>query len=177
MSDSATPCPFLESELGGRVARAAHAENDRGETDTREHVTLNCWAAGYPRGRVGGGPGNRGDLGGATAGLTKHPLYHVWRAMIDRCENPNVPWFRHYGALGVTVWGPWHDSARFFADIEAGIGPRPPGRTPGGLALWSIDRFPDPAGDYVPWNIRWATWLQQARNKRSTAVTVRVKNS
>lgn len=59
----------------------------------------------------------------------------------------------------------WHDLAAFNEDIESSIGPRPPGRYPGGVPLYSLDRT-DPDGDHQPGKARCATVSEQARNRR-----------
>lgn len=102
-----------------------------------------------------------------THGLSRHPLYLVWSNMIQRCENPDHRAFPYYGGRvqPITVWGPWHDPARFIADVEAEIGPRPEGRTPGGIALWTLERKNNDAG-YRPGNVEWADWPTQRRNQR-----------
>jgi hypothetical protein len=98
-------------------------------------------------------------------GLARHPLYKVWRAILDRCENPAHSAYRRYGGRGITVYGPWHDVARFIADVEAEIGPRPEGRVPGGrMPLWTFNRKDNNRG-YEPGNIEWATWETQNRNR------------
>lgn len=107
----------------------------------------------------------RREGGRPAHGLTRHPLYPLWSAMISRCENPRNKRYAQYGGRGITVCLEWHDPARFVADVEAEIGPRPPGRTPGGMSLWTLDRR-DNDGNYELGNIRWATWLQQRRNRR-----------
>jgi hypothetical protein len=86
--------------------------------------------------------------------------------MLARCHHPEHPTFADYGALGVTVTPEWHDPAAFIAWIEANIGPRPGGVTPGGMPEYTLDRI-NVLGHYEPGNVRWATWSEQNRNRRS----------
>lgn len=87
----------------------------------------------------------------------RSPTYHSWRMMRERCNRPNNDNYKWYGALGVTVYGPWSRFENFLADM----GPRPEGMT--------LDRI-DPFGNYEPGNCRWATASEQARNKRKSVV-------
>lgn len=100
-----------------------------------------------------------------THGLTDHPLYDTWADMLRRCENPADRAYPDYGGRGITVWGPWHDLARFIRDVEAEIGPRPPGRTPGGMPLRTLNRINNDRG-YEPGNVEWADWSTQRVNSR-----------
>jgi hypothetical protein len=90
-------------------------------------------------------------------GLRKHPLYDRWKAMLQRCENPDWPQFKDWGGRGITVCERWHDVALFVEDIERDIGPCPAGMT--------LDRIGND-GNYEPGNVRWATRLQQTHNRR-----------
>jgi hypothetical protein len=81
-------------------------------------------------------------------------IYNCWLNMLSRCENPKHGAYEYYGGAGITVCERWHMFANFLADM----GERPPGT--------SIDRWPDPYGNYEPGNCRWATIAEQAGNKR-----------
>jgi hypothetical protein len=83
----------------------------------------------------------------------------TWYLMLRRCEDPSDPRYRHYGGQGIEVCPEWHDVTAFITWIEANIGPRPDGMT--------LDRYPDPAGNYEPGNVRWATDWQQSWNTRN----------
>lgn len=43
-------------------------------------------------------------------GLSRHPLKHIWRAMLDRCYNSNFKQFKDYGLKGVIVCEEWRNS-------------------------------------------------------------------
>lgn len=81
------------------------------------------------------------------------PTYIVWTNMNRRCRNPQGKDRRTY--KGVKICARWRKFSNFFADM----GEKPKGK--------SLDRFPDPAGDYKPSNCRWATSLEQRHNRRT----------
>jgi hypothetical protein len=91
-----------------------------------------------------------------THGMSKHPLYKRWHAMLERCRNPKRNGYENYGGRGIKVCPEWNDFATFLADVGAPPSPR-----------HSLDRV-DTNGNYEPANVRWATWGEQARNKRRT---------
>lgn len=91
-----------------------------------------------------------------THGASKTAEYKAWVAMRRRCEDPGHQSFKDYGARGIAVCERWQAFENFIADM----GPRP-------SRLHSLDRHPDNNGNYEPTNCRWATWLQQGRNKRN----------
>lgn len=82
------------------------------------------------------------------------PEYQSWSAMIQRCTNPKATGYERYGALGITICERWLDFKNFLADM----GLRPKRK--------SLDRFPNPYGNYEPGNCRWATSRQQNKNRR-----------
>lgn len=87
--------------------------------------------------------------------------YRTWVNMIQRCENPRHISYKDYGAKGITVCAEWrHNYKAFLAHV---------GRKPS--PKHSIDRI-NSAGNYEPGNVRWATRLEQGRNRRQGLLTV-----
>jgi hypothetical protein len=83
------------------------------------------------------------------------PEYQSYHGAKQRCTNPRNQDYPDYGGRGIEF--------RFenFQEFLAAVGLRPePNR------LYSIDRFPDKNGHYEKGNVRWATTVQQANNKR-----------
>ncbi len=82
--------------------------------------------------------------------------YRIWKAMRERCDNPNVDAYPDYGGRGITVCQRWRES---YLNFLEDMGRRPSNRH-------TLDRYPDNDGNYEPSNCRWATWEQQAANRR-----------
>lgn len=80
--------------------------------------------------------------------------YTCWRNMWNRCTNPNIPTYRHYGGRGIRVCDRWLDFKTFLADM----GERPSSKH-------SIERLNNNLG-YTPENCTWATRSQQNSNRR-----------
>jgi hypothetical protein len=96
---------------------------------------------------------------GAAAGGKLTPEYRAWSNMIDRCERPGNKQYEDWGGRGITVCARWRAS---FADFLVDMGPKP---TP----QHSLDRM-KVDGNYTPLNCRWATRIEQSRNKRTNVV-------
>jgi hypothetical protein len=85
------------------------------------------------------------------------PEFKAWQAMKGRCTYPGTRGFEHYGGRGIKVCERWRDS---FENFLADVGPKP-------RPEYSLDRFPNPNGDYEPGNVRWATPSEQQSNRRN----------
>lgn len=88
---------------------------------------------------------------------TDDDRYRCWDSMKQRCDNPDNPKYKYYGAKGVTYDPRWREFWHFCADV----GPRP--------REHSLDRHPDKEGNYEKSNVRWASIEEQNNNRRYQA--------
>lgn len=79
--------------------------------------------------------------------------YGIWQAIRARCTNPSHNHWKDYGGRGIKVCKRWNSFEKFIQDM---------GDAPTGL---TIERL-NVNGNYTPSNCVWATYAQQAKNKR-----------
>lgn len=102
-----------------------------------------------------------------THGQSKKTLYKIWCGMKARCQNKNNPNYKNYGGRGINVCERWQTFENFASDVGA----RP-------TMSHSIDRIDNNSGYHCghceecqingwKFNTRWATWVQQANNRRN----------
>ncbi len=87
--------------------------------------------------------------------LMRTPEYKAWAAMKSRCACPTDAAYHYYGGRGIEVYPEWRASFQAFL---AYVGLRP-------SSGHSIDRYPNPNGNYEPGNVRWATKIEQMNNR------------
>lgn len=86
------------------------------------------------------------------------PEYEAWAGLIARCTNPNHKKYKDYGGRGIRVCDRWLNSFENFLE-DMGFKPSPE---------LSLDRYPNnESGIYEKSNCRWATTIEQNRNRRS----------
>lgn len=105
---------------------------------------------------------NRGEIttcgcgSSKTHGMSKTKFYKNWVSMLQRCNNPKFPHFKHYGGRGIKVCEAWLRFETFYKEMfptyKSGL---------------TIDRK-NVNGEYSFENCQWATRKEQQLNKRNT---------
>lgn len=85
-------------------------------------------------------------------------LYKTWATMKQRCHNPNDHAYERYGGRGITVCEEWFNDYHQFSKWA---------KESGYSDDLTLDRIDNNKG-YFPGNCRWATYQDQARNRRNT---------
>lgn len=93
-------------------------------------------------------------------GMKETRLYKVWLDMKARCCNSSDSHYKDYGGRGITVCDEWKDDFMSFYEWAIANGYRD---------NLTIDRK-DVNGNYEPSNCRWATYKEQANNKRANII-------
>ena len=95
--------------------------------------------------------------------MKKENATHMsWRAMKERCYGNGELGKKYYSKRGITVCKRWLKFDNFVSDM----GERPSGMT--------LDRKDNSKG-YFPSNCRWATRLEQSRNRNSWVISLSFK--
>lgn len=97
-----------------------------------------------------------------THGMSNTDTYHVWQAMKARCTNANNKQWHDYGGRGIIVCPEWLVSFEAFFDSM--------GECPKGFCIERINND----GNYEPDNCKWASRLDNNKNKRNT-IKIKIK--
>ena len=105
-----------------------------------------------------------GCLKGENHQMHKTRQYTIFSSMKSRCFNVKAKNYKDYGGRGITVCDEWsHSFVTFWDDMKEGYSDK-----------LTLDRI-DNNGDYCKGNCRWATAVEQGRNRRNNRIIDTVK--
>lgn len=94
-----------------------------------------------------------------THGKTGTRLYHIWKTMRQRCNNPNNKKYKNYGNRGIVICEEWNDFSKFYEWAMSN----------GYSDNLMIDRI-NVNGNYEPANCRWTTPQTQSNNRTNNRI-------
>lgn len=92
-----------------------------------------------------------------THGMSRDHLYTVWAGIVRRCTNSKTAEYPRYGGRGITLLDEWRHSFEAFRDYVLTL-------QNCGEKGYTLDRINND-GNYEPDNLRFATAIEQGRNK------------
>ena len=91
-------------------------------------------------------------------GLSHTKLYGIWKAMRKRVNNKNTTCYKNYGGRGIEVCERWKLYTNFHEDMSISY-----------RAGLTLDRIDNEKG-YSKENCKWATRMEQSRNRRNVPI-------